>query len=123
MRQNSDPLRYFRYCIFVVESIFERIRGLDFTTRDLTLPNQTNGKFHGYSKTNEKHIRKLFDSLDWSYSRNFIDVGCGKGVVLREACRYPFKMVEGIEYSQEIASIAKKNFTKMGGGTIANIKK
>lgn len=115
MKNDRDPLRILRYCMFISESFFERVRGLDFTMRDKTLLNKTDGRLHGYSKTNERHLRMIFNNIDWSYARSILDVGCGKGVVLREACRFPFTDVSGIEYVRDIALIARKNFAKMGG--------
>ncbi|MDO4293958.1 MAG: methyltransferase domain-containing protein, partial [Eubacteriales bacterium] len=40
----------------------------------------------------------------------FLDIGCGKGVVLREAARYPFVQVDGIELQAELVHTACQNF-------------
>ena len=39
----------------------------------------------------------------------FIDFGCGKGRVLVEAAKYPFRRVIGVEISSELADIARQN--------------
>jgi len=44
----------------------------------------------------------------------FIDLGCGKGRVLLVAANFGFKQVIGVEFSHELAEIAKKNLRKMG---------
>jgi|SRR6185369_4807624 len=43
------------------------------------------------------------DHSQWS----FIDIGCGKGRVLLRAERYPFKAIIGVEYSEQLAAVAK----------------
>ena len=75
----------------------ERPRGLDFTMRDTRLYQQSAGKYHGYSKTDEKHLQEIFQTLDFSRCRNLLDVGCDKGVVLKEAAKFPFERIAGIE--------------------------
>lgn len=89
------------------------MRGLDFTMRDLNPYKRSNGIYHGYSKTNEKHLREIFRRLDYEGAR-LLDVGCGKGVVLKEAVRFPFEKIAGIEVEQELVSIAEKNFKRLG---------
>ncbi len=93
--------------------ILERMRGLDFTMRDLNPYKRSNGIYHGYSKTNEKHLREIFRRLDYEGAR-LLDVGCGKGVVLKEAVRFPFEKIAGIEVEQELVGIAEKNFIRLG---------
>lgn len=53
------------------------------------------GKYHGYSKTDERHLREIFRSPDFSRRRRPPDVGCGKGVVLKEAQAFPFERIAG----------------------------
>ena len=43
-----------------------------------------------------------------------LDVGCGKGMMLWFFSRYPFRLVDGIEYNPEIAAIARRNIEKLG---------
>jgi cyclopropane fatty-acyl-phospholipid synthase-like methyltransferase len=42
-----------------------------------------------------------------------IDIGCGKGAVILTLARYPLSIVDGIEISENLASIARKNFRKV----------
>lgn len=110
--------RYKRYVCYTAEWLFkEKIHGLDFTMRDLSLINETDGVLHGYSKTDESHAESIFEKLNELCpieKLKLLDVGCGKGVFLRKADMYPFKKISGIEYSEEIARIAKKNFKILG---------
>lgn len=43
-----------------------------------------------------------------------LDIGCGKGVVLRTASNYPFEKIAGIEIDERLAAIAVKNFQILG---------
>ena len=102
-----------RYIIFFFQVIFiEKPRGLDFTMFDTSALEQTEGRFHGYSKTNEKHLREIFDYITSENQAEYmriIDVGCGKGVVLKEAAAYPFMSIGGVELMPAISEIACKN--------------
>ena len=114
---NLDELanRLRRYLLFLGEYLFmERPRGLDFTMRDTRLYQQSAGKYHGYSKTDEKHLQEIFQTLDFSRCRNLLDVGCGKGVVLKEAAKFPFERIAGIELQEELVRTAGKNFRILG---------
>ena len=107
--------RFQRYLIFLGEYLFlERPRGLDFTMRDTGLYQKSAGKYHGYSKTDEGHLREIFTSLDFSRCRRLLDVGCGKGVVPKEAAKFPFEKIAGIELQEELVKIAEKNFRILG---------
>lgn len=114
---NLDELaiRLRRYLLFLGEYLFmERPRRLDFTMRDTRLYQQSAGKYHGYSKTDEKHLQEIFQTLDFSRCRNLLDVGCGKGVVLKEAAKFPFERIAGIELQEELVRTAGKNFRILG---------
>lgn len=88
----------------------EKIRGLDFTMRDTSLIEKSGGVLHGYSKTDEKHLEDIWKTLNVNSTDSIIDIGCGKGVVLRSAYRQPFLKICGIDIDERLIKIAKKNF-------------
>lgn len=92
----------------------EKIRGLDFSMHDLSLIKQTGGLLHGYSKTDEAHAKMIFETLEVDWNQKLLDVGCGKGAFLREASRYPFGKIAGIEIDKNLVRIARKNFKILG---------
>lgn len=104
--------KYFRHTIFGLRVIlFEKPRGLDFT---MPVISARVGDNSGYSKTNERHLKKIFSFVHSLGDYNsIIDIGCGKGVVLKEAAKFPFKKISGIEYSRDISEIAQKNFKQL----------
>lgn len=109
MRDKITRLK--RYLVFGVQYfLWEKPRGIDFTMRDLSLLKSSNGLYHGYSKTDEKHLQDIFGSLTFSGEERLLDIGCGKGNVLRIASGYPFKKVAGIEIDERLVGIAVKNF-------------
>ena len=111
----SMAKRYKRYVKYMFQWIFtEKIRGLDFTMRDKSLITQSGGVLHGYSKTDEAHAKAIFERIAVNPTMKLLDIGCGKGVFLREASKYPFGKIAGIEYVEEIAATAKRNFRKLG---------
>ena len=65
---------------------------------------------HGYSKTDDRHVRDVFQHLDYNKCHSLLDIGCGKGVVLREATRFPFHQIAGFDIDVEMCRTAKRNF-------------
>ena len=106
----SKIKRYKRYVRYSVQAIKESLKGLDFTMRDTHLIEETGGGMHGYSKTDDKHVRDIFRQLDYNKCHSLLDVGCGKGVVLREAQKFPFTKTDGFDIDSNLVRIAKKNF-------------
>ena len=106
--------RYWRYVRYIFQWLFmEKLRGLDFTMRDKTLLYEGGG-LHGYGKTDDAHARTLFESIKNDDTQHIIDIGCGKGVVLREACRKSFGRIAGLEYDDRLVEIATRNFQRLG---------
>lgn len=107
--------RYKRYVRYLSQWLFlEKLGGLDFSMRDTSLIAATGGIFHGYSKTDESHAKEIFQSLNVDGTKRLLDIGCGKGAFLKEAAKWPFGAIAGIEYVEKLADIAKKNFKKLG---------
>ncbi|MDO4285264.1 MAG: methyltransferase domain-containing protein [Eubacteriales bacterium] len=104
-----------RYFLYLYQAfVSERRRGLDFTMRDTGLYQQSGHRFFGYSKTDEAHLRQIFESLTYSRNWRLLDVGCGKGVVLKEAARYPFLRIAGIEILPSLVRTARRNMEILG---------
>lgn len=111
-------IRARRYLYFLAQYfLYEKPRGLDFTMRNTAIYKKSGGKYHGYSKTSEKHLREIFERIPDKECKRFLDIGCGKGVVLKEAAKYSFQKVDGIEIQSELVKTAQKNFSilKMEG--------
>ena len=107
----SQLNRYKRYIRYIFEWIFlEKLRGLDFTMRKRTTHDVGSSHYNGYSKTDKKHIDAIFSHFKISESDCILDIGCGKGFVLKQLTDYGFGKFDGIEYDSELCHIAEKNF-------------
>lgn len=82
-----------------------RLRSLLFVS-----PNKQEAR--DYIPTRGRAFRKLLDSLPLSDDSVFVDFGCGKGKLLLLASRYRFSRTIGIEFSPELAAIAKQNVVR-----------
>ncbi len=99
-----------RYVLFIFEYLREKARGLDFTLPAASDEVINSDVYNGYCKTPEKHMEKILDSLDVDYTRcGFIDIGCGKGAVLRVARKFPFQKIAGIDIDADLIKIARRN--------------
>jgi len=92
----------------------ERLRGLDFSLRDKSMF-VSGGIMHFYTVTQGSHFRAILKELDFTHERAFLDIGCGKGNVLKLAKEYPgFSKCGGVEYNKKLADICKRNMRRLG---------
>ena len=54
-------------------------------------------------------LRRVLAERDVSVQDVFIDFGCGKGRILIQAAKYPFRKIIGVELSAELTAIARRN--------------
>lgn len=74
---------------------------------------------HGsyYAPTGVLEFRKLMKELQLPCSGTFVDFGSGKGRVVLMAAAYGFRHVVGVEVSEELCAVAKRNVERYGGRT------
>ncbi len=108
--------RYWRIWRYGFRWIFmERLRGLDFSMRDYSSLNYTSGGMHSYSVTPPNHFRAILNELNFDHDRSFLDIGCGKGFMLKLAKEHPgFIKCKGIEYNKKLADICTRNMHRLG---------
>jgi hypothetical protein len=64
-------------------------------------------------------MRKFLEELAIDYQQySFVDFGSGKGRVLLEAAAFPFRSVEGVEFSVELHAIAENNIRQYRYGKV-----
>jgi SAM-dependent methyltransferase len=68
-----------------------------------------------YASVSYAETREVLRSLDLQPSDIFVDVGAGKGRVLCLAAQIRMLQVVGVEYSSELANIAKHNVHRIRG--------
>jgi len=102
-----------RYLGYLISMFYEKINGLDYTmiyyTRDENNPHNSS-----YSKAPNHVLKRIFNDISYNPKRSFIDIGCGKGYVVRKAYKYPFDKVGGMEYTESLYRICCQNLKTEG---------
>ena len=70
-----------------------------------------------YHPTRGRHLRKLWRFLDLPPGLGFLDVGCGKGLVLLRASQQSFSRVVGVEYAESMLAVAETNRQRFQAAT------
>lgn len=100
----SDTLMYIRYYTKTIRlEMLKKFRKLDYTGR---IPD-SNPELRGYEGCYP--VKYILRSLGITNQDSIIDIGCGKGLFLYYATKFPFNAIDGIEYSAELADIANHN--------------
>jgi SAM-dependent methyltransferase len=71
-----------------------------------------------YFPTLPKSMHALMHRVDGAIDKRtatFIDVGCGKGIALLVASQYAFAKIIGVEFSSDLAEVARKNVRNYRG--------
>src|SRR5579883_1856526 len=66
-----------------------------------------------YAASQPSIIRAALRALPPLEGFTFIDLGCGKGRALIVATEFPFRAICGIEYSDELAAVARRNAARI----------
>ena len=67
-----------------------------------------------YQPSGWRYLGRVLRRGDVTRDDVFLDMGCGKGRVLIQACRYPFKRVIGVEVDPALADVARENLARAG---------
>lgn len=102
----------------VVKSLGERLRGLDFTMPD-RMENRRRADGAMYYASPDGVLRRLFDCVEPERFGRLLDVGCGKGYVLRAAREYGFSVVGGVEYDEKLCRVCRRNMKRLGLGDVS----
>jgi SAM-dependent methyltransferase len=80
------------------------------TTEHLNLPPD---RSHSYSDSGREDLQKVLSTLNIKRGDAIVDFGCGKGGALITMADYPFSKITGVEISENLADIAKKNLARL----------
>ena len=102
-----------------VKTIWDRFHGYDFhstiKSEDLKLnPKQ----FFNSSPSASPELIKVLDAQNFSSKDSILDIGCGKGSVLRLLLKYPFREIGGIEISKSLFDICIRNMQKINDSRV-----
>ena len=102
-----------------VKTIWDRVNGYDFhstiKSEDLNL-NPT--KFFNSSPSASPELIQVLNAQNFSSKDSILDIGCGKGSVLRLLLKYPFLEIGGIEISKSLFDICTRNMQKINDSRI-----
>jgi SAM-dependent methyltransferase len=90
--------------------IIDRGRGIE-TSREVNLADlglDAPGRVR-YEPSGWMNLRRILRSKDVSPNDVFVDLGSGKGRVILEAARYPFRRVIGVEIAAQLTAVARLN--------------
>jgi hypothetical protein len=73
----------------------------------------------GYVGATPSIIRKCLNVINIPADAVFIDIGCGKGRALVVGTEYPFQAIIGIELSDFLCDLARRNIEKLPEGAAA----
>lgn len=103
--------------VFKARVLLDRLNGLDFLTA--VQPEEVGldpEKVYRSTPSGGRHLTKVLRDLNITSEDSIVDIGCGKGNAMRTMLRFPFARVDGIELSEQIAAIARRNFQQMNEG-------
>jgi SAM-dependent methyltransferase len=66
-----------------------------------------------YSNSGGAQLDSVLATFKISSRDAIVDFGCGKGGALITLAKYPFSRILGVEISEELAGIARRNFRKL----------
>jgi SAM-dependent methyltransferase len=90
--------------------LFERALGIDTTgIVELEELNLEDREREGYEGSGWLDLRRMLRPGEVKPDDVFLDLGSGKGRVLMLAARYPFARVIGVEVSEQLNEIARRN--------------
>lgn len=64
--------------------------------------------YHDYEPSGWRSFKRAMKGVKASPADSFLDIGCGKGRVVEQAARRPFRRVLGVELSEELAEQARR---------------
>lgn len=83
------------------------------TFEDEYLPTLPNAECNAYNVVSASDFKRALKHVDIKPGEDvFLDYGSGKGRALVLASRYPFRKIIGLEYSEELNTIARENLKR-----------
>lgn len=103
--------------IILLERLHDLILGIDFAKTETLedLERQDKKVCSMYEGTKLRHIKPFFSEFSnlFSFDEKIIDLGCGKGSALIAFHKVGFRSITGLEISEKLCLITKKNLEKL----------
>ena len=101
-------LRWFYYLLY---NVSDNIRGVDFSALESSMIDPAHGVH--YTPSVSKGVKIILRKLNITENDSIIDIGCGKGKAISIFSKFPFSKNDGVEISNELVKIARKNNLKL----------
>ncbi len=106
-------MTWYSFINYVHYLICEKPRGLDFSPSDFSYVSPDSSENY-YSRTDKSTLTQLVSVLNLSQEDSFLDIGCGKGLVLYYFAKKTHCKLAGIEKFEPLVQLAKQNFRTLG---------
>ncbi len=114
MGNYSFGVRARRWAKFLVNSVNEKLHGLDFSMVYVGELQKKVEEFHGYSMTDAGAMKKMLRAVPVDPANSsFLDIGCGKGMCMKCAVEVGYKRADGLDLDEHLLEIARKNMKKL----------
>ena len=101
--------------IYRVKIMLEKMKGLDFTKQHITDELGLSADIaKGYEPSKEDDLTMLLKQLDIKSTDAILDYGSGKGFAMVVMSKFDFSLVGGVELSEKLVEICKRNISKLG---------
>jgi SAM-dependent methyltransferase len=91
-----------------------KMRGIDVGLVPVESLQQSPERAHLHSASGGPDLEVVLKALDIASTDSVIDVGCGKGGALITLAQFPFAKVSGIDISDALVEVARKNLSRLG---------
>jgi tRNA A58 N-methylase Trm61 len=98
-----------------VKIIKEKMKGLDFTRHHMVDElGFSDDIAKAYAPSPEDDLTKILKQLDIQSTDAILDYGSGKGLAMVTMSQFNFSLIAGVELSEPLIEICRKNFSKLG---------
>jgi SAM-dependent methyltransferase len=101
---------------WLTEVLIERRRGIETARREHLEPALADPERVDYEPATWRELRRILRDDEVDPDDVFLDVGSGKGRILLQAARYPFRRIVGVEISPSLTEISRANLEAAQAG-------
>lgn len=95
--------------------MLEKMRGLDFTKHHMVDElGFSDDIAKAYAPSPEDELNIVLEQLDIQSTDAILDYGSGKGLAMVTMSKFDFSYIAGVELSEQLTKICRKNFSKLG---------
>ena len=114
MSNYTFSVRVRRWAKYFINTVIEKMQGLDFSMVYVGELQKSIDEYHGYSMTDAGDMKRMLQAVPVEPAKAaFLDIGCGKGMCMKCAAEVGYKTVAGIDLDEHLLDIAKKNMAKL----------